>query len=125
MSRRKQAKPQHFQSDPHLPLSEHNVFGPPRGSPSALSGRSRCVDMDHPVAPAGTLNFSPSPERRERERSHPRVSVPLKALAGTQNFAQRTPPARSQTPTSVVDVVLSSLNYRILRNTRRIALRIS
>ncbi|XP_035537977.1 sal-like protein 1a [Morone saxatilis] len=24
MSRRKQAKPQHFQSDPHLPLSEHN-----------------------------------------------------------------------------------------------------
>lgn len=44
---------------------------------------------------------------------------------GTQNFAQKTPHAKRQTPTSVADAALNSLNYQILRSTRRIALRIS
>ncbi|KAG8001382.1 hypothetical protein GBF38_007020 [Nibea albiflora] len=63
--------------------------------------------------------------KRSRNTSNPTLICPYRSTMGTQNFAQRTPPARSQTPMSVADVVLNSLNYQILKNTRRIALRIS
>lgn len=63
----------------------------------------------------------------EKIKSHVRVTNPPLPLffQGTQNFAQKTPHAKSQTPTSVADAALNSLNYQILRSTRRIALRIS
>lgn len=65
--------------------------------------------------------------KQSRNISNRTLIWPYPSTMGTQKSPARrkTPPARGQTPMSVADVVLSSLNYQILNNTRRIALRIN
>ncbi|XP_071401170.1 sal-like protein 1a [Centroberyx affinis] len=63
MSRRKQAKPQHFQSDPHLPLSEHN------GDTEPCSEDPPCKDSDAHVCSRCCAEFFELSDLEEHQKN--------------------------------------------------------
>nr|XP_040060058.1 sal-like protein 1a isoform X1 [Gasterosteus aculeatus aculeatus] len=63
MSRRKQAKPQHFQSDPHLPLSEHN------GDTELCSEDPPCKESDAHVCSRCCAEFFELSDLEEHQKN--------------------------------------------------------
>uniref|UniRef100_A0A1A7YY99 Sal-like protein 1 n=1 Tax=Iconisemion striatum TaxID=60296 RepID=A0A1A7YY99_9TELE len=63
MSRRKQAKPQHFQSDPHLPLPEHN------GDTELCSEDPRCKESDAHVCSRCCAEFFEISDLEEHQKN--------------------------------------------------------
>lgn len=63
MSRRKQAKPQHFQSDPHLPLSEHN------GDPELCTEDPPCKESDAHVCSRCCAEFFELSDLEEHQKN--------------------------------------------------------
>lgn len=63
MSRRKQAKPQHFQSDPHLALSEHN------GDTEPSSEEPPCEESDAHVCSRCCAEFFELPDLEQHQKN--------------------------------------------------------
>ncbi|XP_020511744.2 sal-like protein 1a isoform X1 [Labrus bergylta] len=90
MSRRKQAKPQHFQSDPHLPLSEHN------GDTELCSEDPPCKESDAHVCSRCCAEFFEISDLEEHQKNCTKNQLVLivneNPVSPTGSFSPGSPP---------------------------------
>ncbi|XP_034382646.1 sal-like protein 1a [Cyclopterus lumpus] len=90
MSRRKQAKPQHFQSDPHLPLSEHN------GDTELCSEEPPCKESDAHVCSRCCAEFFELSDLEEHQKNCTKNQLVLivneNPVSPTGTFSPGSPP---------------------------------
>ncbi|XP_041643975.1 sal-like protein 1a isoform X1 [Cheilinus undulatus] len=90
MSRRKQAKPQHFQSDPHLPLSEHN------GDTELCSEDPPCKESDAHVCSRCCAEFFELSDLEEHQKNCTKNQLVLivneNPVSPTGTFSPGSPP---------------------------------
>uniref|UniRef100_A0A3Q3X7X8 Sal-like protein 1 n=1 Tax=Mola mola TaxID=94237 RepID=A0A3Q3X7X8_MOLML len=90
MSRRKQAKPQHFQSDPHLPLSEHN------GDTELCSEDPPCKESDAHICSRCCAEFFELSDLEEHQKNCAKNQLVLivneNPVSPTGTFSPGSPP---------------------------------
>ncbi|KAA8596107.1 hypothetical protein FQN60_011398 [Etheostoma spectabile] len=92
MSRRKQAKPQHFQSDPHLPLSEHN------GDTELCSEDPPCKESDANVCSRCCAEFFELSDLEEHQKNCTKNQLVLivnNPASPIETFSPGSPPHNS------------------------------
>ncbi|CAL9702034.1 unnamed protein product [Knipowitschia caucasica] len=102
MSRRKQAKPQHFQSDPLLPLPEHNV------DPELCSEEAQLKDADVHVCNRCCAEFFELFDLEEHQKNCPKNQLVLIVNENPASPAGTFSPGSPQNPDDLMNDIVNN-----------------